>query len=255
MGSPSETPPPLPADQRVFLFSAGSNGWTSSFAEVMSGLNLVVYGDGRVFELAESQSTGLPPAYELARVDPLAVARFARDAEKQDLVNDTTDFGDATVTDQGSTTVALHGSSGRTSVNVYAFEKLFEDGLTRAQRRNRTELRTMIASAYALADDAQRSPYLPERVRVLEFEYPQGGQPPGAPPWPGPDLTRILHPRPTRGRHWPAPSSPVRTPNAPMPPLGTTRTGSGRWRDGLAGSPWCRRCPVLPDCRIAKADG
>jgi hypothetical protein len=193
LGRPTETPTPLPPDQRVFLFDAGSNGWTSSVGRATSGSSLSVYGDGRVIRLSEQSSPGLPPAYDVVRADPVAVARFVRDAEEQNLVNDVTDFGDATVTDQAFATIGLHGSGGKTFAQVYAFEERFEEGLTRTQRRNRAELRKIISSAYGLADDAPPAPYIPERVRVLEFAYAEGGRPSAA-EWPGPDPAGFLKP-------------------------------------------------------------
>lgn len=190
---PAATPEPLPPDQRVFAYYPGDNGWTGQLARTMSGPVLVVYGDGRVFRLAENQSAEMPPAYAVARVDPMAVARFAVAAEERNVVNDTTDFGDNAVTDQGTTTVVLYGPSGRTVADVYAFERRFEDGLTRAQRRNRSELRQIVASAFALADDAPRSDFTPDQVRVVELSYSESGPSAGA-EWPGPDLAGFLEP-------------------------------------------------------------
>ena len=86
LASPAKTPAPLPADQRVFGYHPGSNGFTGQLIAIMSGPVLVVHGDGRVFRLAENQSAGVPTAYDVARADPTAVARFAVDADERGVV-------------------------------------------------------------------------------------------------------------------------------------------------------------------------
>jgi hypothetical protein len=133
----------------------------------------------------------VPAAYLISRVDAALVAAFVADAEKRNLINGDTDFGDPGVTDMPSTTVQLHGVSGPHQVSVYAFGEGFDDSLPRAQRRAREELAEVIDRGHALAEDGERSPYRPDRVRVTEFKHGGKG---GGPEWPGPDPESFLEP-------------------------------------------------------------
>lgn len=185
---------PLPPDQVVFRLTVGSNGFTSRLSSALTGPDLVVYGDGRVIRPTNGEnSPGRPTAYDVARVDPLAVARFADEAEEREVVDETTDFGDPPVTDMPSTSVLLHGRGGPRTVSVYAFDDRFDDGLTRAQRQARGELAEIVAAGFALPADAARAPLPVEQVRVVELEATEGGTPPGS-RWPGPDPGRFLRP-------------------------------------------------------------
>ena len=125
----------------------------------------------------------------IGRAKPELVAAFVADAEKRDLINPETDFGDPGVTDMPSTTVQLHGAGGLHRVSVYAFGEGFDDKLTRAQRRAREELAEVINRASALSADAERSVYRPDRVQVTEFSDGGKGQ---AVDWPGPDPESFL---------------------------------------------------------------
>ena len=193
---PGETPSPLPADQLVFVVQPGSNGWANHLTRTMATPALAVYGDGRVFQRTEDESSpGRPAAYTVARVEPLAVARFAAAAEEREVVTETTDFGEPTVSNQGTTTIALHGARGLSTVHVYAFDPQFENGLTGPQRRARSELAEVVTAAAALAGDVARSPFTPDQVRVVELRSRGDGG--TAVDWPGPDLDGFLQPSST----------------------------------------------------------
>ena len=129
----------------------------------------------------------------MARVEPLAVARFAAAAEKRKVVDENTDFGEPTVSDQGTTTIVLHGAHEPRTVRVYAFDPQFDNGLTGPQRRARSELAEVVATAAALAGDTERSPFTPEQVRVVELRS-RDGEPAPELEWPGPDLAGFLQP-------------------------------------------------------------
>jgi hypothetical protein len=191
---PTATPSPLPADRLAFMVQGGSGGFTPYFHQALLSPSLAVYGDGRVIQYAEgAQDPNVPAAYVISRADTAHVAAFVADAEKRDLINDETDFGDPGVSDMPSTTVQLHGASGPHTVSVYAFDAGFDDDLPRPQRRARKELAEVIDRAYALSADGERSPYRPYRVRVTEFS--DGGKSRGA-AWPGPDPESFLEPVP-----------------------------------------------------------
>ncbi len=194
---PDSTPSPLPADQLVFVVQPGSNGWANHLTRTMATAALAVYGDGRVLQRADGESSpGRPAAYTMAQVEPLAVARFAAAAEEREVVAETTDFGEPTVSDQGTTTIALHGARGRNTVHVYAFDPQFGNGLTGPQRRARSELTEIVTAAAALAGDVARSPYTPDQVRVVELRSRDDDTVAGV-EWPGPDLDGFLQPSST----------------------------------------------------------
>lgn len=192
-GAEPADPAVLPADQMVFRLSVGSNGFSSRLATAASGPDLVVYGDGRVVQPTGGQHvSGQPTAYDVARADPVAVARFVADAERRGVVGGTKDFGDPPVTDQPFTSVLLHGPGGRMTATVYASDDRFDDGLPRTQRRARGELREIIAAAFALPGDAARTPIDPDRVRVIELDATDGDR--AGSRWPGPEPARFLRP-------------------------------------------------------------
>jgi hypothetical protein len=190
---PTDSPSPLPGDRLVFMVEDGAGGFTPQFHRALLTPALAVYGDGRVIQYDGKQAGDVPAAYVISRVDPESVAGFVADAEARNLINDQTDFGDPRVTDMPSTTVQLHGTSRPHRIYVYAFGEGFDDDLTGAQRQARQELAEVIDRAYALAGDAERLPYRPDRVKVTEFALNDAGKGRGM-VWPGPDPESFLKP-------------------------------------------------------------
>jgi hypothetical protein len=189
---PTASPSPLPGDRLAFMVQGGAGGFTPYFHQALLSPSLAVYGDGRVIQYAEgAQDPNVPAAYVISHADAAQAAAFVADAEKRNLINDETDFGDPGVTDMPSTTVQLHGASGPHKVSVYAFDAGFDDDLPRAQRRARKELAEVIDRAYALAAEREHLPYRPNRVRVTEFKDGGKGT---APEWPGPAPESFLVP-------------------------------------------------------------
>ena len=191
LDKPTASPSPLPADRLVFLVEGGAGGFTPYLHQALITPSLAVYGDGRVIEYDGEQEPSMPASYVIASANPELVAAFVADAEKRNLINSETDFGDPRVTDMPSTTVQLYGTNGLSRISVYAFGEGFDDNLRPAQRRARKELAEVIDRAYAVSANTERSPYRPDRVRVTEFSDGGNGQ---AAEWPGPDPNGFLVP-------------------------------------------------------------
>lgn len=188
------TPAPLPGEQLVFVLDRGASGFASEQEQTVGGPDLLVYGDGRViYPTSGENMPGQPTAYTIAWVEPELVARFATEAEQRGVVHEDVDFGEAAVTDQGTTTVSLHGTGGRHAVAVYALDDRFESGLTEGQRRARAALGEVIAEATALPRAAPRTDFPTSLVRVVELRSPGDGGDAGV-EWPGLHPATFLRP-------------------------------------------------------------
>ena len=192
------TPAPgLPAEQMVFMVMS-SGGMAPAVYQALASPSLAIYGDGRVLTAVEAPALQLiPTRYEVAKIDPAAVASFVADVEASGLINPTTDFGTPRMTDLPSTTVMVHGQNGSEQVHPYAFDERFDARLTPEQRNARAALRTVISQASTLAAGTARVPYSPDRVIVYEVEPRNDGEPATA-DWPGPPPTSFLKPTTNR---------------------------------------------------------
>lgn len=193
--TPTTVPTPtaaLPADQVVFRVVAGG-GLLPPLVYALESPSVVFYGDGRLV-LAQGSTHGIVPArFDVARVDPMAVASFVAEVEGSGLVSEATDFGRPDVTDLDVTMVTVQGEKGTGTARAYALDPQFEGKLTAAQRANRDALRSLIERARGLAGNSARSVWVPDRVTVFELEAGQDGQP-ATVSWPGPDPAGFLHP-------------------------------------------------------------
>ena len=183
----------LPAQQMVFIVMS-SGGMAPAAYQALASPSLAIYGDGRVLTAVEAPALQLiPTRYEVARIDPAAVASFVAGVEADGLINSGTDFGTPRVTDLPSTTVMVYGRGGEQRVSPYAFDERFDARLTPEQRSARVALRTIISRAAALAAGTPRVPYSPDRVVVYEVEARNADEP-GAADWPGPPPASFLAP-------------------------------------------------------------
>ena len=185
-------PAPLPADQVVFSVMSGG-GLVRPVHYALESPSLVVYGDGRVLTIVNDGAPLVPARYEIARVDPAAVASFVSGVQAAGVVSPGTDFGDPRVTDLATTTVTVHGAGAPVQVRAYALLEQFETELTPAQRSARASLRTTIDQGNALSAGAERSPYTPDRVVVYELD-PRYEDEPATTGWPGPPPSGFLKP-------------------------------------------------------------
>lgn len=192
------TPAPgLPADQLVFMVMS-SGGMAPAVYQALASPSLAIYGDGRVLTVVQAPALLLIPArYDVARIDPAAVASFVAGIEAGGLVSSGTDFGTPRMTDLPSTTVMIHGRGPQEQVRPYAFDERFDARLTAEQRSARVALRTVIAQASGLAAGAERAPFSPDRVVVYELE-PRTSDEPAAAGWPGPPPPSFLAPSTSR---------------------------------------------------------
>ena len=187
----------LPGDQMVFMVIS-SGGMAPALLQALASPSLAIYGDGRVLTLVESPFIQrIPARYELARVDPAAVATFVAGVEAGGIVRPGTDFGTPRATDLPSTTVMVHGNNGPQQVSPYAFDERFDSRLTADQQRARAALRAVIDQASTLAAGVPAAPYVPDRVVVYEVEPRNPGEP-ATTGWPGPPLTSFLTPTTSR---------------------------------------------------------
>lgn len=181
----------LPADQMVFVMDS-YGGMTPRVIAALQSPSLVLYGDGRVLTAEMTEiAAAVPTRYEIARATPDAVRRFVDSAQSGGLISDRTDFGSPRVTDLETTTVVVHGDGGRSEVAVYALHEAVEAGLSTDQRRAREDLRALIGQARALADDAPRTAYVPDRVVVYEVDADSSGES-ATVGWPGPPPASFL---------------------------------------------------------------
>lgn len=181
----------LPADQMVFMVLS-SGGMAPSVVASLQSPALAVYGDGRVLTRVQAPEPRLIPSrYEVADIGAAAVANFISTAGG--VIDAGTDFGTPRYTDLPTTTVLMHGQAAPAEVRVYAFDEQFEGNLSPAQREARVALRALIGQANALAADAARAPYVPDRVVVNE-PLPGRNQEPATTAWPGPPPSSFLTP-------------------------------------------------------------
>lgn len=193
-GRAVSTPAPeVPGSQIVFMVMTGGGRMPAVF-QALTSPELVVYQDGRVLTRAEEAVAQLIPArYDVAQVDPAAVAAFVSDVEADGVVALGTDFGTPRVADAPTTTVLLNGPKGQAQVDPYALGMPFETGLTDAQRSARAALSAVIDRARALPAGKARSPYSPDRVVVYELD-PRFQRETATVGWPGPPLSSFLRP-------------------------------------------------------------
>lgn len=195
--APTSGPTPaLPADQVVFSVSS-AGGLVPPVYYALESPALVIYGDGRLLTVTKSAGLQMVPArFDLAHIDPAAVASFVSQVEAGGVVSPATDFGTPGVTDQAATTVMVNGANGPQEASAYAFDERFEPRLTAAQRSARASLRTVIDQAANLAAGAGRTAYTPDRVVVYEVDpaYVNGAATKG---WPGPPPSSFLKPSDT----------------------------------------------------------
>ncbi len=124
---------PTGADEIVFRAETSQNGWG---AEYPDAVDVVVYGDGRVV-----YGDGTTEQWTERRLQ-----RFLREAKRIGLLGDA-EYGEALVTDQGTTTVEIHAGGIDRTRAIYALELPEGDrGLPKAQREARRDLRRLLHS-------------------------------------------------------------------------------------------------------------
>lgn len=124
---------PTGADEVVFRTVTERNGWGGEYPDAMT---VVVYGDGRVV-----YGGGREEQWTERRLQ-----RFLRDARRIGVLGDA-EYGEAMVTDQGTTHVELHAGGIDRTLAIYALELPQGDrGLPKEERQARRDLRALLHS-------------------------------------------------------------------------------------------------------------
>jgi len=131
--APTRIAHPTGAEVVVFHTESSRNYWGGEYRDAT---DLTVYGDGRI-------ESGSGPEM---RVTERGIQRLLRDARSAGLLADT-DFGQALVTDQGTTTVTVSACGSNREHSVYALELPDGDrGLPGPQQAARRHLRRFLHS-------------------------------------------------------------------------------------------------------------
>ena len=138
-GVPHDHPPggkeailhPSERSDVVLRTETSNNFWGGDYKDAAA---FTLYGDGRLVH-------GDGSTRQLTEAD---VQRLLGDARRVGLLGDT-EFGNALVTDQGTTTVEVHAGSVDRTLDIYALELVEGDrGLPRDQRHARRALRAFL---------------------------------------------------------------------------------------------------------------
>lgn len=175
---------PLPAGQVVLSIDHG--GFVAQAEYHADVTDLVVYGDGRVFQ-ATQNGPHRAATYLLARVDASRVAALVVKVEGSGLVDEGTPYGHPNVMDAGSVLITVQGAQGPSSVDVYALYPSVRVP-SAEQQRNREELLELVDEIEQLADGAAPTPVDAAQVVQAESWNSSG------PAWPGPPLAEFVQP-------------------------------------------------------------
>jgi hypothetical protein len=122
---------PTGAQDVVLRTETGQSFWGGSYTDAAA---FTLYGDGRLVDGDGATR----------QVSEAEVQRFLARAQRVGLLGDT-QFGNALVTDQGTTTIEVHAGGVDRSLDIYALELVEGDhGLPRDQRRARRALRAFL---------------------------------------------------------------------------------------------------------------
>jgi hypothetical protein len=158
--------PVNPTGQPVITVTRGSNYWISNSRT--EPLAIAVYADGTAIRSEEYGGYGDPlPELTGGRIAPCDLDRAV--ADFAELV--TADFGDAPVTDQGTTAVVVHSGEVDRSISVYALG-IGDEYVEPAQEAARKKLGATISGL--LDGMVNTSTWTPDRLRVTSLGEPSG---------------------------------------------------------------------------------
>jgi len=136
-GAAAPIPYPTDPDAVILRVESSPNGWGGEYPD---GSNVTLYADRVSIDPVEADA---PDVFE---IDEATVQRALRAARKAGLLRTKVrDYGEAGVTDQGTTVVEVHAGGVDRTFSVYAL--LLEEGdrgLTAQQQRARRALRAFI---------------------------------------------------------------------------------------------------------------
>jgi hypothetical protein len=137
-------PHPTGASSVVVSIVHEPNGWGADYDD---GFDVLVFGDGRVVISPPASGDVLAPTLREFRVSERGLQRLLRAARRAGLLTKT-NFGDAGVTDQGTSEIRVVAAGKARTFLVYAL--LLEDGdrgLPSRQRDARQALRRFVHNA------------------------------------------------------------------------------------------------------------
>jgi len=166
---PTERPIPTPTGPPMLTVTQGSNFWIANSST--EPYAIAVYPDGTAIRAeADGSYAEKLPELTIGRIDPCLLARTVFDLVE--LAG--TDLGDPTITDQGTTSVALSAtatSGPDLMISAYALG-IGDEYVEPAQREGRRQLSAAIGE---LLDGVQNGrPWTPESLRVTSLGTPQG---------------------------------------------------------------------------------
>lgn len=143
-GSAAPIGHPTGTDEFVLVIEHTMNGWGSEYSD---GYDVRLYGDGRLVIMAPAVDDETPPKERVVQVGERGIQRILRRAAKAGLLDDP-EYGEAGVTDQGTSTVRVDAGGKVRTVHVYALLLDQGDaGLPREQRAARRALRRFVHAA------------------------------------------------------------------------------------------------------------
>ncbi|GGM07514.1 hypothetical protein [Nakamurella endophytica] len=184
------TAPPTPAGPPLLVVTHGANYWVAS--PQTEPYRIALWPDGTVIVTDDAGERTRPPArFRIGTVGDCATAavvRQIRELSRQDM-------GTPSITDQGTTHVALGSGQGAVTIDVYGFG-VGDEYVSPVQRGHRADLRRLLDGLAAAVTGAPR--WTPDRVRVVESSGPRTDTPVT---WPsGVDLDGALRHRAPGGR-------------------------------------------------------
>jgi hypothetical protein len=135
---------PTGANDLVLAIDHTRNGWGGEYSD---GYDVKLYGDGRLVIAPPPVDDETPPKARVVELDERGIQRILRRAARAGLLADT-EYGEAGVTDQGTSTIRVDAGGKVREVHVYAL--LLEQGdpgLPREQRAARRSLRRFVHAA------------------------------------------------------------------------------------------------------------
>lgn len=198
---PAATSVRFPDDQIVWQVDQ-TGGPTSEVAHAAHRPSITVYGDGRILLVRPAHDPRYDEPIPLleGRADRAAVATFLARVEKSGLLEpdggSAEFFGRPESDGLFTTTITVHGRSGRHTVDIYGLGGRFDTEVAPEYAERREELRQLLHDAELLAGTPEAVD--PDRIRVLLLdrgatfeEKPEVEQIEEIPTWPGPAIDRF----------------------------------------------------------------
>jgi hypothetical protein len=158
--------PSTPTGQPVITVTRGSNYWISNSRT--EPLAVAVYADGTAIRSEEYGAYGDPlPELTIGRIDPCVLDEAVAEFDKLGAA----DFGDALITDQGTTTVVVRSGESEQSISVYALG-IGDEYVEPAQEAARQKLGATISGLIEGMSDT--AAWTPDRLRITSLGEPLG---------------------------------------------------------------------------------